>query len=318
MTPGSDTNLIKKLSRLNLNLMLVFYTLLREKHLTRASQILCLSQPAISHSLRKLRKLFSDELFIRTAEGMQPTPMALMIGTSIEQGLYYFDHAISLTREFEQETSDREFRIGLTDYMSEGVISYLTAYAARNAPDVCFSIVPIQTESAEETLDVIRSRDLDIAIAQLEFPPAGDDFDMLFEELLGCIGDSDIFGPDDRISIEDFVGCSHIVLSHRADRPTLMNKQFKTLGTKRKIVAKTPHLKPLSVILPGTRNISPIPERAARYVCAGTSLKFYKLPSEFAEITFNVCSLWDARKTNDPGVIWLRKLLRDATAVPPV
>ena len=60
----------------NLNLLVVFAVLMRERSTTRAAERLLLSQPAVSHSLKRLRALFADELFTRVSQGLVPTVRA--------------------------------------------------------------------------------------------------------------------------------------------------------------------------------------------------------------------------------------------------
>lgn len=308
MISNPNENLISKLNRTNLNLMLIFYTLYRERHLTKAAETLCLSQPAVSHSLKKLRAIFNDELFLKTSTGMVPTPTANQIDAEIEKGLLCFEQAISFNSDFDQESSNREFRIGLADYMNLIVQPYLISHALKHAPNVSFNLLPTKLARIEESNDILRTKDLDIAIAQLEYPPQGQNHEFLFEDRVGCIADSERYGIGDSLSMEELIGNPHTVLAHREDMPSLITQKLATLGLTRKIVATSPYIMPLARILPGTDLITCITETAAKLVCPGTSLKFYSLPFEVSP--FKVCLLWDARKDKDPGIRWLRGLLK--------
>src|SRR5690606_19741173 len=64
------------LRNVDLNLLVVFDALLRTRSVTRAAQVLNMSQPATSFALSKLRKMLGDPLFVRTASGIVPTPYA--------------------------------------------------------------------------------------------------------------------------------------------------------------------------------------------------------------------------------------------------
>jgi len=75
------------LSDVDLNLFVVFDAIYREQNLTRAGEIIGITQPAVSNSLSRLRKLFNDPLFVRTSEGMVPTPVAQNIIGAIRQSL---------------------------------------------------------------------------------------------------------------------------------------------------------------------------------------------------------------------------------------
>jgi DNA-binding transcriptional LysR family regulator len=63
-----------ELTKLDLNLLLVFHHLLIQKRVSAVAQMLEMSQPAVSSALGRLRTALDDELFIRTQGGMTPTP----------------------------------------------------------------------------------------------------------------------------------------------------------------------------------------------------------------------------------------------------
>src|SRR5690606_579429 len=75
------------LSKVDLNLFIVFDAIYTEANLTRAGQIVGITQPAVSNALARLRDTFNDPLFVRTAQGMVPTPMAQNIITPVRQAL---------------------------------------------------------------------------------------------------------------------------------------------------------------------------------------------------------------------------------------
>lgn len=60
------------LNRIDLNLFIVFDTIYSEENLTRAGESLCVTQPAVSNALSRLRDIFGDPLFIRTGHKMYP------------------------------------------------------------------------------------------------------------------------------------------------------------------------------------------------------------------------------------------------------
>jgi len=308
----SDTNnlLISKLNKINLSLMLVFYTLYRERHLTQTANKLCLSQPAVSHSLKKLRHIFNDELFIKTADGMLPTPASHQIDSAIEKGLFYFEQALTMNRDFDQGSSTREFKIGLTDFMNQQIQPYLIRHALKHTPHICFNFLPAKIARIEESESVIRAMDLDIAIAQLKHLPQDSCFELLYEDPIGCIADLNLFGTRDEISMEVFLATPHVVLSHREDLPSIITQKLKHLGVTRTAIAKTSHVTPVTKVLPNARLLSPCSESMAAIICPGTSLKFYRLPFEVSP--FKVGLLWDIRKDKDSGIRWLRRLIGDA------
>src|ERR1700761_6842898 len=78
----------------DLNLLIVFDAVMQERSVTRAGNRIGLSQPAMSHALTRLRHLLKDELFVRTPEGMVPTPRAEMLALPLRNALSEMQLAI--------------------------------------------------------------------------------------------------------------------------------------------------------------------------------------------------------------------------------
>ncbi|CAM5462800.1 HTH-type transcriptional regulator YidZ [Streptomyces aurantiogriseus] len=101
--------------RADLNLLVVFSAVLRERSVSRAAQELRLSQAAVSAAVGRLRRLFGDVLFVRTGTGMEPTPRALEIARQVEPALHALHGAITGAAEFAPDRADRTFTVGLFD-----------------------------------------------------------------------------------------------------------------------------------------------------------------------------------------------------------
>lgn len=84
-----------QLAGVDLNLLVVFDALMTEQHLTRAAEKIGLSQPATSNALARLRKLFKDDLFVKTNKGVTPTPRAIALADSIRQALEQIQFAVT-------------------------------------------------------------------------------------------------------------------------------------------------------------------------------------------------------------------------------
>src|SRR5580704_3932114 len=99
----------------DLNLLIVFDAVMQERSVTRAGSRIGLSQPAVSHALGRLRHMLKDELFVRTPEGMAPTPQAEQLAEPLRRALN--DMQIALEPEiFDPSEADRQFVIALNNY----------------------------------------------------------------------------------------------------------------------------------------------------------------------------------------------------------
>src|SRR5690606_3029651 len=103
------------LSRIDLNLFVVFEAIYSEGSITRASEVLHLTQPAVSHALARLRETLKDELFIRTRRGMTPTPLAQQIIGSVREALQRLQITVQENREFDASQLQKTFRLSLRD-----------------------------------------------------------------------------------------------------------------------------------------------------------------------------------------------------------
>ena len=75
------------LNSIDLNLLTAFDALMQHRQVTKAGQSVGLSQPAMSNALSRLRKLFDDQLLVRSSYGMEPTPRALELHEPIREAL---------------------------------------------------------------------------------------------------------------------------------------------------------------------------------------------------------------------------------------
>ena len=77
------------------NLFVVFDVIYTERNLTRAAEVLCLTQPTVSNALSRLRKTFNDELFVRSPKGMASPPLTLISGSDSATTVICNDRAVN-------------------------------------------------------------------------------------------------------------------------------------------------------------------------------------------------------------------------------
>src|SRR5258708_26942682 len=140
-------------NRLDLNLLRVFDAIMEERSVLRAGQRICLSQSAVSHALARLREMLDDELFIRTATGMQPTARALTMAPLIREAWKSLEAAIGLPK-FEPGSSTRRFTIAVSDFVTMVMIPHLLDLLSREAPCVDLVIRPDSRIDLTEQIDL--------------------------------------------------------------------------------------------------------------------------------------------------------------------
>ena len=124
------------LRRVDMNLLVIFETLMFEKNLTRAGEKLFLGQPAVSASLAKLRDLFDDPLLVRNGRILEPTQRALQILKELQPAMDTISGAVSRAKDFDPSTSRDVFRIGLSDDAEFGLFPPLLKQMREEAQNV--------------------------------------------------------------------------------------------------------------------------------------------------------------------------------------
>ena len=99
------------LRSVDLNLLVVLDALLNEHQVTRAAERVGLSQPAMSNALSRLRHIFKDELLVRTASGMRPTPRAETLRETIRPVLRQIERVFEADAGFDPARSIRTFAV---------------------------------------------------------------------------------------------------------------------------------------------------------------------------------------------------------------
>src|SRR6185503_14705763 len=150
-----------ELHELDLNLLVVFDQLRVERRVSKVAENLGLSQPAVSNSLAKLRKLFGDELFLRTPKGMEPTPYADQLAESVGYALAMIHSGVNQRTSFDPKSATRSFTIGMTDIGEIYFLPALIERLHREAPGVVLSTV---RNTAINLRDDLESGRVDLAI----------------------------------------------------------------------------------------------------------------------------------------------------------
>ena len=141
-----------KLAALDLNLLVVFDAIMRDRSVTRAGQRLGLSQPAMSHALTRLRHMLKDELFVRSPNGMMPTPRAEELATPIRIALDGLQQSLE-PMQFDPSKATATFRIAVDNYAAIVLVAPIAAHVARIAPGVRLDFRPSGTLDVLEQLD---------------------------------------------------------------------------------------------------------------------------------------------------------------------
>ena len=146
---------------LDLNLLRVFFAIWDLRSLTAAGERLGLTQPAISHALRRLRERFGDPLFVRVANRMLPTDAAVRLHEPLDQAFELLNRTLQSGVVFDPRVTERTFRVAMSDIAEVYLLPRLITELARISPFVRVHIVPLFPDSLVSSM---RSGEIDLAI----------------------------------------------------------------------------------------------------------------------------------------------------------
>lgn len=153
---------------LDLNLLRVFDAMMMELSTVRAGGRLGLTQSAVSAALGRLRQIMQDDLFIREGNRMVPTPRALALQEPIRTALRQMEEALSSAAGFDPATSDRDFVLAGSDYVSTFLMPRLARVVRPEAPDVTLQMLDVP---AQQVVPFLSKGRVDVAVErQMETP----------------------------------------------------------------------------------------------------------------------------------------------------
>lgn len=295
-----------ELHELDLNLLVVFNQLLVERRVSKVADALGISQPAVSNSLAKLRKLFGDELFLRTPKGMEPTPYADQLAESVSYALAMIHSGINQRTSFEPAGAERAFTIGMTDI---GEIYFLPAMIDRlhrEAPGVSVSTV---RNTAINLRDALESGKVDLAIGLLPQLKAGFFQRRLFSQRYVCLMRQGHRLDKRRLSLADFSSAEHLVVISEGTGHGKVDELLQRSGVARTVRVTVPHYVSVGHILQGSDLIATVPERLADRLLTPFGLVKLPHPAKLPEVAINV--FWHAKYHRAPANRWLRGVVFD-------
>lgn len=293
-----------ELHDIDLNLLVVFNQLLAERRVSRVAETLGISQPAVSNSLAKLRKLFGDELFLRTPGGMAPTPFADQLAESVSYALAMLHSGINLRTSFEPATSDRAFTIGMTDIGEIYFLPALIERLRRDAPGVTLSTV---RDSGVNLRDEMESGKVDLAVGLLPQLKAGFFQRRLFTQSYVCLMRRGHRLAKRRVTAAEFASAEHLVVISAGTGHGKVDELLKRSGIERSVRLTVPHYVSVGHILQGSDLITTVPERLADRLLQPFDLVKVPHPAKLPDVSINV--FWHAKYHRAPANHWLRGLV---------
>jgi LysR family nod box-dependent transcriptional activator len=296
-----------RFNKLDLNLLVALDVLLNERSITRAAERLHLSVSATSNALGRLREYFDDELLLQVGRKMELTPRAESLQAPVRDILVRVDLTVSATPLFDPSQSDREFRICASDYTQLTLGPHLFALARAQSGGIRISFL----QQAAESVPQLERGEVDLLIIPTSFGSPGHPQELLFEDDFCCVVWQDSRLAQGRLTLARYMDAAHVVMQP----PSFNARSFEAVlaeqqGMKRRIGATSYSFAATPAFVVGTDMIATLHRRLA--LLAVRTYPLVMRPAPLPMEPMRQMMQWHHYRTHDPGLMWLRGLLRDA------
>jgi DNA-binding transcriptional LysR family regulator len=289
--------------QVDLNLLVVLQRLLETGSVTAAAERLGLSQPAASRALGRLREAFADALFVRTPEGLRPTPRAEQLRTELSGVLARIDGMLAGPAPFSPAASTRTFSLATTDYGEAVLLPAVLRELATRAPGVALRVLP--GGAAWEA--ALSEGEWDLLWAPRRKAGAGVVWTHLLDERFAFVvrrGHPALARP---LTLARFAAIPQLAIAPEGSGGNPLDDRLARLGTRRRVVAQVPSFLAVPPLVAESDLGVTLPRRIVDLLAARWDLAVLDLPFEMPG--FALSQAWHERFRHDPAHAWFRQLV---------
>jgi len=293
-----------RLQAIDLNLFVVFQAIHQEAHITRAAKVLGLSQPAVSHSLSRLRELYQDPLFVRRGLRMEPTPLARSLLPKIREALQQLHLSLPSTAiAFDPQATRQNFILATRDPLEAFFLPQLMQIFMKEAPLAQLTSLRIKRHDLEKEL---AAGQLDLAFDVLLPVSSQLRLHKIMEDQWIVVGRRDHALLQGELTLGDYLNARHIVVSSRRTGLSMEDFELQRRGWQRTIGMRCQHLFAAARTAASTDLLLTVPSRFMRSSGLQHELAIAALPIECPLPA--IYMYWHERQDQDETSLWLRKI----------
>lgn len=305
---------MKNFRTLDLNLLRVFDAVMTEGSVTRAAEVLALTQPAASHALKRLNAWLGEPLFQRSAAGMTPGARAVALWPQVRAALQDLERVLA-PGTFDPQRDAAEFRLAMSDASAGALVPALVAAVAREAAQADLRVAPLTTRDPRALL---HAEEADLAIGY---------FPALFSAMLAegersllrhvrlhqtpyvCVMRPQHPLAAEDLTLERYVQAQHVLVSVSGRAYAEVDEALARLGRRRRVVLTVNQYHLAGRVVAQSDLLTVLPQSFVTGSVPGPVV-VRPLPVEIGPLTVDM--VWLARRDSDPAHRWLRERVLSA------
>ncbi|NRR30694.1 LysR family transcriptional regulator [Oxalobacteraceae bacterium] len=290
---------------IDLNLLLVFQQVFQERQISSAARQLQLTQSAVSNALGRLRRTLDDELFVRTAQGMQPTPFAEQLAEPVAAALASVQQALNRPEPFSPDASARRFTIAMSDVGEVYFMPLLIERCMALAPRL--EIVSVRASSIDLKTEMEAGR-VDLTIGAFDKVSAALYQRRLFRQhYVSMFRSGHALDGEGEPSLKQFLAARHLLVASLESPYDRVNQLLERAGVNADARFGVPHFTAVPYIVSATDLVVTVPRKLAERAAAPFNLRYVRPPLRLPGLQTNM--FWHRRYNQDEGNLWLRGLM---------
>lgn len=298
-----------RFNKFDLNLLVALDALLTDRNTTRAAEKVHITQSAMSNALQRMREYFDDELLVRVGQRMELTPRAEALQVHVRDMLLRFEATIAVKPEFDCSQSDRQFTMLLSDFSMQVLMPRVMALAAQQGSTVRFRLLSAMQSPAR----LVERGEADLVIAPSGYCAPDHPTEVLFEENFVCVVWSGSKLAQQELTVERYSNAGHVVLELLEPNPPVYDTwMIQRYGFTRRVEVSGFNFTTLPYLVIGTERIATVHERLARAIEPAAPIRILPMPLPMPKMEQTM--QWHTYRATDPGIQWLKDLLRKAAA----
>ena len=290
-----------KISSFDLNLFVILNAIYTEGSLTKAAEVVGITQPAVSNALSRLRERFDDDLFVRTGTGMVPTQKTENIISDIQSALSLMQQSVNQPNSFDPAITERNFKLSLGDITEGRVLPYMMKEIYKNAPNIS---VGSYNYRRIDQVHALATNNLDFVVDPVI--PDSDEINSykVFQDYFVVIHrEGHPIQQIKNLTVDDLLSQKFINVSNRRKGLHMVDLELEKTGHRRDIALRCQHF----LIAPEIIRETDAVIMATHSFAKSNDLPFVEIPQELPPMEYFLS--WHKSDEGDGGHEWMKDLI---------